>query len=857
MFIVKFDINNFIPTTLQQKAKDELVNFVTEQMKRYVSDKAAEFIKKLHTDAVFQSEFKKGLQKASRRFVNEYILEDEDLVEEIAKDSSIFEDEEVQEALLTIIRNPGRYLASQQALIEQSFDNILPHRRNRDRVNRAITFFLKCLAEEVWNLPELRPIYELQFQRVTAESVHEQLAVQKAQLQILTGLDMSIRETLYELTTKLAEKKLLASQNATVSTTRHFKHNLPQPTYGHFIGRQTELAQVVRLLRPYPYSQEHLITIDGIGGIGKSTLAIEVAYRYIRNYDRIPKGEHFDAIVWTSAKQTVLTSEGIIPRYHTSKTLDDVYAAIAAVFERQDIIRIRQEERASVVHNALSRQRTLIIVDNLETIDDELVINFLRELPAPTKAIVTTRHRLDVAYPVRVKAMPVDDSIKLISQECEKKRVELKAEEASHLYKRTGGVPLAIVWSIGQINFGYSTKTVLTRLGHPNNDIIKFCFEESLTHIKDKPAYKILQSLSFFATDASRTALGYIASLPELDVDDGLVDLEKLSLITRNQSARFEISPLTTQLAISKLDAQTTKFFEKQYVSYYQRLANEVTNSNYWGAVRNYQDLKAISKEMSNITRAIELSVDLASWRAIIDLCYVSVHYYAFSGELASRLFVVEKAIKAAEEINDNEALSWLLVDALGWIYLSQGDIPSSKHNVLRGKRLAERANNLNCISLANGYLARIEAGEENFERANKLIQTAIDLTTSPFIVARIHLIGGYIASKNNNYQKAIYHYEEVLKVTPTTNDIFEELQARISLGYSHLYSKNHNASEQAFLTALERSIFEDLIIRVAESKRGLAALYSEIGEEEKSQQFMEEANAIFDTLDVYVEVGF
>ena len=52
-------------------------------------------------------------------------------------------------------------------------------------------------------------------------------------------------------------------------------HNLPQPDYGKFIGREQELAKVTRVLRPYPHSQHSVVTIDGIGGIGKSALALK------------------------------------------------------------------------------------------------------------------------------------------------------------------------------------------------------------------------------------------------------------------------------------------------------------------------------------------------------------------------------------------------------------------------------------------------------------------------------------------------------------------------------------------------------------------------------------------------------
>lgn len=106
-------------------------------------------------------------------------------------------------------------------------------------------------------------------------------------------------------------------------------HNLPQPDYGQFIGREKELSQVNRILLPYPQSQHSLVTIDGIGGVGKSALALEVAYRYLQNYESNPEPERFKAIVWTSAKQSVVTAEDIKARGQSLRTLNDIYTAIA------------------------------------------------------------------------------------------------------------------------------------------------------------------------------------------------------------------------------------------------------------------------------------------------------------------------------------------------------------------------------------------------------------------------------------------------------------------------------------------------------------------------------------------------
>jgi hypothetical protein len=227
-------------------------------------------------------------------------------------------------------------------------------------------------------------------------------------------------------------------------------HNLPQPDYGTFVGRKEELAQVHSTLRPYPHSREPLITIDGISGIGKSALALEVALRYLRDYDHLPSEERFEAIIWISAKASVLTADGIASRQQITRTLDDIYTTISVTLEREDITHARPEDQDELVTKALTQQRTLLIIDNLEVVDDERVNAFLRELPAPTKAIVTTRHRIDVAYPIRLTSMPKEDGLALIAQECAKKGVTLTEAEAEKLYERTGGVPLAVVWSVAQ-----------------------------------------------------------------------------------------------------------------------------------------------------------------------------------------------------------------------------------------------------------------------------------------------------------------------------------------------------------------------------------------------------------------------
>jgi hypothetical protein len=94
------------------------------------------------------------------------------------------------------------------------------------------------------------------------------------------------------------------------------------------------------------------------------------------------------------------------------------------------------------------------------------------------------------------------------------------------------------------MGFGYEAESVLTRLGQPTSDIARFCFEGTIEQIRGKPAHQLLMALSLCDKSASREALGYATGLPELDRDDGLVKLEKLSLVNKHGN-RFSLLPLT------------------------------------------------------------------------------------------------------------------------------------------------------------------------------------------------------------------------------------------------------------------------------------------------------------------------
>ena len=575
--------------------------------------------------------------------------------------------------------------------------------------------------------------------------------------------------------------------------------NLPQRDYNTFIGRQTERATIRQLL--HRDSRHFVVTIDGIGGVGKSTLAIETAHFYLEYFSRLAVEERFEAIIWASAKQTTLTGEGIRERSQALHTLDDIYTYIAVTLDRKDITRAPADLQHSLVRQALIQQRTLLIIDNLETIDDERINTFIQEVPAPTKVLVTTRHRMDIAYPLRLKGMEKEDAVDLAKGECIQKGVNLSFSEIDQLYERTGGVPLAIVWSIAQMGLGYSSDSVLSRLGQPTSDIAQFCFGGVTERIKTKPSYKLLMALTLFATDASRNALGDIAHLSELDQDEGLVELERLSLVNKNGN-RFQMLPLTRIYAKSELDKDRNfkDNIRQRWIDYLQRFLTQ--------RGQMYEHINEISIETRNILEAIDwclttsklvefitflgkmnfylwatgnwsiwnrylaqapqiaASLGLELEQANFLAWLASMRYY--QDRLSEAEDFIKKAISIYQLHNINGELA-LSLRRFASIQIKRGQAEEARINLEQALLLAREVGNKRYISRVQRQLAKLDINDGNLNEALSRLIEAKQLreqeTPQSSGLAYIYRLLGQIYLKKKDLQMSRQHYSRSLDI--------------------------------------------------------------------------------------------
>jgi tetratricopeptide (TPR) repeat protein len=426
-------------------------------------------------------------------------------------------------------------------------------------------------------------------------------------------------------------------------------HNLPQPDYTRFIGRQQELEWLRRCLTPNDRVWQ--MVIAGIDGVGKSALALALAHEYHQGYNELPADKRFDVIIWVSAKEEVLTVTGrekAAPAGLIFRTLDDIYTAIAHTLEREDITRAVPEEQDRLVGKALREQRTLLIIDNLEAVADERVKSFLRNLPQPTKAVITSREWLDVADMLKLLGLSPQEAEKMISEEETVRAVRLEATQRQKLVERTAGLPLPIKLSIGRMASGETFEQVLRWLGNlTTGDLPEYCVkgQVDLCQQRDSNAWRLLLACSLFdrGAGATRDALGFVTDLPIADRDDGLTLLQRLSLINRTDVDRFWMLPIVHEYAASELAKLTDigKIFRDRWVSYFHTFFN--TDSYDYTALRiDLPNIEMVLSWLESQERIIEMA----------DLLSISDAIFYADGRWDNYLAFAKRLIKWSQETN-------------------------------------------------------------------------------------------------------------------------------------------------------------------------------------------------------------
>ncbi len=431
--------------------------------------------------------------------------------------------------------------------------------------------------------------------------------------------------------------------------------NLPRKSYVDFIGRRDEITKILE--RISPQYRQHITVISGIGGVGKTALAVEVASRC---WNAKKNGGNsngsipiFHAIIFTSSKSTEFINNRIIDRPEKESQLTDIFRLIADVLDEPTITQVLPTEQHQKVRDVLSKQSTLLIVDNMETLSDDeqnKILLFLNNVPDTTQVLITTR---DSQYPsfenVLIDNLTRAESSAFLNAQIKSKGIKPSRYIVNYkkwrgqVYDRFQGIPIALIYVVGQLADGYDPDDIVDPTITPSiEELGRFCFETSIEGVRNTPAYQLLLAMAFFDKLSYKQALIRVAGLQNgKSAAEGIVKLKRLSLITEQQDEfgyKYDILPITLEFVIHELDAneQFKSSARERWYEWYLEFVKQYGGLDWEGWRAKYDHL---DPEWENIESVLHWCVEKARWPELLDMWQNIDNYADLSGYWQDRRY--------------------------------------------------------------------------------------------------------------------------------------------------------------------------------------------------------------------------
>ncbi len=568
-------------------------------------------------------------------------------------------------------------------------------------------------------------------------------------------------------------------------------NNLPIADYeyeGGFVGRNDDEEKIIKMLKS---NMHRVITIAGAGGVGKSALALKIVNDIIR--DNIIE---YDFVVWVSAKENKLSYLGIEDLEPTLKNYDELLDTILNVvgFDADNYGEDNKKKESDINDLFDACNRGLLIIDNLETITDERIINFILDSHPNVNFIITSRRGLgQVERRYDLKELKEKDAIHLFRIICKEKGLqELQTADESLIrsyVKKVYCYPLAIKWVLGQAALGKDIMCVIDGINEQSSDISKFCFEQVFSELSLE-AKSILYALCLDNEAVPKGVLKYISNLDDISFEDCIHDLLIVSLILPEQKVNkqngeinsyYSLLPLTRGYVKVELDKNrdvksklqertvtvetTLEEAERAKVQYRFSLSN-------FGATTEEEKIASMLAQTAyqkyqagNYLDAVE------TFKKAVNIAprFASIYRnWAIIESMESHWAEADALMEKASKLNKDDTQIWLV-----W-----GNIKRKSDKIKEAYNYYEKAYKLSPKDnvVLNSYAQAISRLGD-FQRADKLYKEALELVEG--IPHNKHLIINYtsIAENLKKWAEALIEDRDYVQAAKKIHDALDAIQ--------------------------------------------------------------------------------
>ncbi|MDR7168273.1 non-specific serine/threonine protein kinase [Nocardia kruczakiae] len=525
-----------------------------------------------------------------------------------------------------------------------------------------------------------------------------------------------------------------------------------------FVGRRTEVAEAKSLL-----ASSRLVTMTGIGGVGKTRLALRVA-----------------ASVKTKFSEGVQLIE--LGQLRDSALLPEVIADAVGLCTR------RQPLLDALIEYLASRQMMLVL-DNCEHIVDaaaKVAETLLRTCPG-LRILATSREPLSIGGEavLRVRPMIVPGSDRQLSLRGAPRYdgVTLFAERAAaalpgfaltedniatvtEICRRVDGLPLAIELAAARLQTlsaeqilqrltdRYALLTQGSRTAPSRQQTLRWCIDWSYS-LCSPACQRVWAQLSAFAGSFELDAAEGVcrSDSGEVDLLDVLTALVAKSILIREESGsgsivRFRLLETLRDYGRERIE-ESGEYFEvrRRHADWYRKLAEHAEAD--WGSPRQLDWIARLHREQSNLREALDFCLSDTQSEAGAALSFAA----------ALQLFWTSRG-------QTTETQYWLA-------------------RALAGRSSADTAARAKALWRAS-LTALIQDDSHTVSTLAAQAQALADRTEHPPVHAFVNLTRSLHALRSGTPDRALAPAEAALNAFAAHGDLYGQFWALHSLGWAH-----------------------------------------------------------------------
>ncbi len=454
----------------------------------------------------------------------------------------------------------------------------------------------------------------------------------------------------------------------------------PPDLVPHFLGRETELNNLAARLSDA--DAPAILALVGMGGLGKSSLAIHLAHRL--------REQFADGVLWADAALSEPTS--IAARWAGAYGYD--FNSLPTV-----------AERFAALRRLLADKRILIVLD-----DVTVAARVKPLLPSDGRAaILITTRSADIADALDAEIVNLDvlspgNGRSLLASFIGEERVQAESNAADQIVQRLQQLPLAMAIAGRYLaarprrrltDFAQQLSSETARLDLSAGDTaVRASFTISWQAL-DEDHQRIFAILAVFnGRHFTAEAIAYISDLDAYLVQDRLDRLVSLSLLNEHAERHYRQHALLADYAREKMGADVRP--THRLIDYFLQFSHQ-----------HHANYALLTPEWENLDTAVKIAYDFRRWVDVADFSHTLHTAWFARGRFDWARQAHEWAVTAAQMMSDL-ALEARALFRWGQAALEQADYEPATALFKRSLALFRQMNNLAGIADCQYELARI-----------------------------------------------------------------------------------------------------------------------------------------------------